>query len=80
MLAAHAALELAFRERSVDEAALRDLVRDLAEKRGELQEVHLRAHLETARVLTASQVREYNALRGYGAGHGEGHEGHGAHG
>ena len=34
--------------------------------RGELRAVHLRAHLETAAVLSAEQTAAYVRMRGYG--------------
>ncbi len=33
--------------------------------RGQLQAIHLRAHIEAARELSAGQIREYDRLRGY---------------
>ena len=47
------------------------MVAHIAELRGGLRTVHLRAHLQTRAVLTPEQVRTYDRLRGYG---GEGHQ------
>lgn len=42
------------------------LTRAVGEARAALQEVHLKAHLETPALLTAEQLRIYVMLRGYG--------------
>ena len=44
---------------------LQYLVGDIAKLRGELRWVHLRAHLETAALLTDAQRAEYARLRGH---------------
>lgn len=64
-----------------DDAALRRATARIAVLRGELRFVHLRAHLVMRRILTATQIARYDALRGYagratGAKHGGGHGGH----
>jgi hypothetical protein len=34
-----------------------------------LRETHLKYHLSTGNILTASQLKKYAELRGYGGGH-----------
>jgi hypothetical protein len=34
-----------------------------------LRETHLKYHLSTGSILTASQMKKYAELRGYGGGH-----------
>ncbi|HLE97344.1 MAG TPA: Spy/CpxP family protein refolding chaperone [Candidatus Thermoplasmatota archaeon] len=63
-----AALEDAFRARSVTSEGLGALTGDLAAARADLQAIHLRAHLATDAVLTEHQRALYRELRGYGAG------------
>lgn len=47
------------------EAALSRITEHLGLMRGELQAIHLLAHIEATRELTAEQVEEYDRLRGY---------------
>jgi hypothetical protein len=42
------------------------LTAELARKRGELQAIHLDAHLKTRALLTDEQIATYDRLRGYG--------------
>jgi hypothetical protein len=58
-------LEQQFRQGTVTAETLRGLLRQIADVRAELRYVHLSAHLEMDRILTAEQVSEYNRLRGY---------------
>ena len=74
-LEAERKLTAAFRSKSVDETKLAALVRQSAKLRGELRNVHLDAHLRTAKLLTPDQIAQYVALRGYNGGHGS-HAGH----
>ena len=41
------------------------LTQHLGALRGDLQAIHLNAHIETTRVLTPRQISEYAELRGY---------------
>jgi len=61
-------LEAGFRDRSVDETALRDVLGRIAEVRASLRFAHLSAHLETPKILTERQIGQYNELRGYNVG------------
>jgi Spy/CpxP family protein refolding chaperone len=60
-----AGLELAFRERTIDEESLRDRLGSIESLKAELRFVHLRTHLVTLDILTPHQVQLYNGLRGY---------------
>ena len=67
-IAAEAAIEAAFRERSLTPDRLRELIAASAAARAQLRFVHLARHLETLPVLTPEQIDRYNTLRGYGVG------------
>lgn len=65
LVAGEQALELAFRERSIDDGGLREHLRRIEASRANLRYIHLAAHLEMLKVLSASQIDRYNELRGY---------------
>jgi|GEM_PF-82243 len=65
LIALEKALEIRFRERSVDEEQLKKALADIAGARAELRYVHLSAHLATPLILTEKQIAQYNELRGY---------------
>jgi Spy/CpxP family protein refolding chaperone len=67
IIAKEKALDQAFASGTIDEPTLRDLTRTLGGLQAELRAVHLKAHLETKRILTAEQVAHYDAMRGYTA-------------
>ena len=58
-------LEAAFRAGRIGEADLRAQTTRIAALEGELRAVHLRAHIRMRAALTASQIQQYNTLRGY---------------
>lgn len=60
-------LDTSFAQRRIDEPRLRDLTARIAEKQGALRAAHLAAHIETAALLSAAQIADYDRLRGYGA-------------
>ena len=62
---AQEALEKDFRAGRMTANALPKRVAEVNTLRGELETVHLAAHLATARVLSADQVAQYNRLRGH---------------
>lgn len=64
-IAAEAALSDAFALPSLSDETLRELLSEAAEARAELRYVHLSRHLATPGLLSESQIRKYNALRGY---------------
>ena len=77
-LAAEQALEDAFRAGAVTKESLRAMLAEIGRSRARLRFIHLSAHLETAELLTASQIARYAALRGYHAHRGgAAHGGHG---
>ena len=59
------ALDSRFAAGSIDEKTLQKLTSDIAALQAELRAAHLKAHLETKRILTAAQVTRYDELRGY---------------
>jgi hypothetical protein len=61
-------LDWAFAARAIDAAGLERKVADIARLQGQLRTIHLKAHLETLPLLSASQVHRYQVLRGYAAG------------
>ena len=75
-VAAERALDDAFRDGTVTEESLREMLAAIASSRARLRFVHLSAHLEMPALLTHEQIARYDALRGYrshagGAAHGE---------
>ncbi len=46
---------------------LQTTAEEIARLQGQLRVAHLRAHLEMRRVLSATQIRMYDELRGYGS-------------
>jgi len=54
-----------FRDRTITDALLRASLSAIAETKKELRYVHLAAHIETLKILSEKQIRNYNALRGY---------------
>ena len=61
-----AALDAAFAERKINEAALGKATASIGKLQAELRATHLKAHLETTEILTKEQVALYVKLRGYG--------------
>jgi len=58
-------LEEDFRAGTLTEADLPGRVAEVARLEGELATAHLLAHLQTAQVLTSTQIADYTRLRGY---------------
>jgi hypothetical protein len=64
-----AALDTRFRDTTITEASLGELLAQIAETRSRLRYIHLATHLATPALLSEQQISRYNALRGYaGAG------------
>ena len=61
-------LEEMFKGGTITDASLRTSLAAIAETRRELRYIHLVTHLKTPTILSADQIKNYNALRGYGAG------------
>lgn len=68
-------LDRRFAQRQVDAPALQAATTAVAALQGELRAVHLAAHLEQTRLLTATQIAEYQKQRGYGSAAPSGHRG-----
>jgi Spy/CpxP family protein refolding chaperone len=70
-------LDSRFAAGTISEDELKQLVAEIAVVQGELRISHLQAHLAQRNVLTADQIRDYDALRGYqGSGTQGQHSGH----
>ena len=65
LVAGEQALESALRGRAIDHDNLREFLRRIEASRATLRYIHLSAHLDMMRVLSASQIARYNKLRGY---------------
>ncbi|MEL6436081.1 MAG: Spy/CpxP family protein refolding chaperone [Pseudomonadota bacterium] len=78
LVEAEAALDEAFRSRSIDKETLEQRLAVAEELRSALRGVHLAAHLEVTPLLTDEQIIAYTTLRGYNGDHGShgGHQGH----
>ena len=68
-VAAERQLDQAFRARTIDDEKLAAGLAETEGLRAELRRIHLRAHLETAPILTSRQRHLYTRLRGYHGGH-----------
>lgn len=64
-IAAEAALSEAFSDAGLTEDQLQALLVEAAEARAALRFIHLSRHLATPAILSTSQIRAYNVLRGY---------------
>ena len=58
-------LNYGFADRNIDEKTLDELLEKISETYKSLRFTHLSAHLQTPSILTESQIRKYNKLRGY---------------
>lgn len=65
ILEAEQALDRLFAERAADAAKVDTIAQTIGALQGRLRAVHLKAHLDTAAILTAHQIRRYDGLRGY---------------
>ena len=61
-------LDAAFQAGSVNDRSFASRTARIAAMQGRLRAMHLRAHLEMRRVLTAQQIANYDTLRGYADG------------
>ena len=59
------ALDREFASGAIDEQKLRNLTAQIAALQADLRTAHLKAHLETRKILTQLQVARYDELRGY---------------
>jgi hypothetical protein len=67
-----AELDQEFASGSIDGAVLKAMLSEIGTLESELRFAHLLAHIEGRAVLSRHQIRQYDALRGYGT---SGHEG-----
>jgi hypothetical protein len=58
-------LNYRFADRNIDKKTLDELLEKISETYKSLRFTHLSAHLQTPSILTESQIRKYNKLRGY---------------
>lgn len=65
LIAAEAALEAAFAQKTVDESSLRRLLAEAEAARTELRFIHLSQHYKAAQLLSPEQIERYKVLRGY---------------
>ena len=65
LIAREETLETAFRDRSVTDGSLLEMLSQIGEARTALRYTHLAAHLKTLPLLTDEQIARYNILRGY---------------
>jgi hypothetical protein len=68
LLEQEAALDEQFASRSVTPESLKVATAAIGATQGELQDIHLKYHLQTAQILSAEQMQHYSMLRGYGYG------------
>jgi LTXXQ motif family protein len=67
VISAERDLDLAFRSGTADEKNIEAATHRIAVLNGQLRAVHLVAHLQTRKLLSAQQVVAYNEVRGYGS-------------
>jgi hypothetical protein len=65
LVAAERTLDQAFAARQIDGPGLTRLTAEIGALQAQLREEHLRTHLMQTAILSAAQVRQYGALRGY---------------
>lgn len=65
LIALETALEVGFRDRSLNPKSLQERIGEIETSRSNLRYIHLAAHLEMMGVLKEEQVKRYNDLRGY---------------
>ena len=76
LVAAEAALEVAFAKGEINDANLRDALARIERINAELRYTHLQAHLRQREILSAVQIEKYDMLRGYGSGDHSMHDQH----
>jgi hypothetical protein len=73
VVAEEAALDNAFKGRSIDAKGVEEATARIASLQGQLRAVHLVAHLKTRELLSDEQVAVYNSARGYTTANGHQH-------
>lgn len=66
LIALERRLDDQFRNRSVTDRGLRQVLGEIEQSRQALRHIHLAAHLKTPPLMTSEQINHYNELRGYG--------------
>ena len=66
LIAAEQELEEHFKKRTITDAVLLTSLTAIAEARKKLRYIHLVTHLKTSKILSETQIKKYNDLRGYG--------------
>ena len=67
---AERSLDRAFADQTITPESLKKITGDIAVMEGRLRAVHLLAHLKMTKILTSSQIADYDRLRGYDNGEG----------
>jgi len=65
LIALEKQLDKAFKTRHITDQHLRTLLSKIGQTRQELRYIHLSAHLKTPKILSDTQMKTYNRLRGY---------------
>jgi hypothetical protein len=65
LIALERQLDQHFARRTITDDLLRSLLGEIAAARRQLRYIHLSTHLKTPAILSAAQIKKYNALRGY---------------
>jgi hypothetical protein len=78
LVEAEAALDRSFENNVIDARSLELALLDIGELRARIRYVHLEAHLQQKRILTAAQIAEYDKARGYSQTH-DSHAEHSQH-
>lgn len=79
LVASERELDEMFRNQTVTERSIAEKLAQIGALQAQLREVHLRAHLEQTRIMSAEQISRYRQLRGYEHGVHE-HQEHRHHG
>lgn len=65
LVAAERVLDEMFRDKTIDESLLSELVAEIVDVESRLRAIHLSAHLHQIDLLSEHQVERYMSLRGY---------------
>ncbi len=65
LIALEKQLDHGFKTRHVTDQRLRALLTKIAQAREDLRYIHLSTHLKTPKILSETQIGQYNMLRGY---------------
>lgn len=65
IIAAEARLDLAFDRATINQEMLHEQLQAIGNLRAQLRYIHLEAHLRQKQLLSPSQARQYDAIRGY---------------